>query len=75
MKLPTVWRPCKNGTVSLTGRVDNLLVKKAAMQDARNTRGVWQVKNHLKIWPTGIGPQSGLVPGADADVAQAVRAP
>jgi osmotically-inducible protein OsmY len=62
-----------NGVVSLTGRVDNLLAKKAAVQDARNTRGVWQVKNHLKIWPTGIGPQSGPVPGADAEVAQAVR--
>jgi len=63
-----------NGAVTLTGRVDNLLAKKAAVQDARNTRGVWQVKNHLKIWPTGIGPRSRPVPDADAEVAQAVRA-
>ena len=63
-----------NGVVTLTGRVDNLLAKKAAAQDARNTRGVWQVKNHLKIWPTGIGPRSKPVPDADAEVAQAVRA-
>lgn len=63
-----------NGVVTLTGRVDNLLAKKAAVQDARNTRGVWQVKNHLKIWPTGIGPRSKPVPDADAEVARAVRA-
>lgn len=63
-----------NGVVTLTGRVDNLLAKNAAAQDARNTRGAWQIKNHLKIWPTSIGPRSKPVPDADAEVAQAVRA-
>lgn len=63
-----------NGVVTLTGRVDSLRAKKAAEQDARNTRGVWQVKNHLKIWPTGVGPNSKPAPDADAEVARAVRA-
>lgn len=42
------------GTVTLTGIVDNLRAKKAAEQDARNTVGVWRVKNHLKVRPTEI---------------------
>jgi osmotically-inducible protein OsmY len=63
-----------SGVVTLTGRVDNLMAKKAAEQDARNTRGVWQVKNHLKIWPTGFGPDTGPMLGADAEVARAIRA-
>ena len=64
----------KNGVITLTGRVDSLQAKKAAEQDARNTRGVWQVKNHLKIWPAGVGPSSKPAPDADAEVARAVRA-
>jgi osmotically-inducible protein OsmY len=39
------------GTVTLTGAVDNLAAKRAAEQDARNTMGVWRVKNHLKVRP------------------------
>ncbi len=38
-----------NGVVTLTGVVNNLKAKRAAEQDARNTVGVWRVKNHLKI--------------------------
>ena len=40
-----------NGTVTLTGIVDNLKAKRAAAQDARNTTGVWRVKNYLKVRP------------------------
>lgn len=37
------------GMVTLTGTVDNLMAKKAAEHDARNTVGVWKVKNFLKV--------------------------
>lgn len=37
------------GTVTLSGVVDNLAAKLAAEQDARNTLGVWRVKNQLKV--------------------------
>lgn len=40
-----------NGVVTLTGVVDNLEAKKAAADDARNTVGVWRVRNLLKIRP------------------------
>jgi osmotically-inducible protein OsmY len=40
-----------NGVVSLTGIVDNLKAKKAAEEDAKNTMGVWRVKNYLKVRP------------------------
>lgn len=42
------------GIVTLNGVVDNLKAKKAAEQDARNTVGVWGVKNHLKVRPNKI---------------------
>jgi len=46
-----------DGTVTLTGVVDNLLAKRAAEMDARNTIGVRRVKNHLKVQPENtIGP-------------------
>lgn len=38
-----------NGTVTLSGVVENLKAKRSAEKDARNTLGVWRVKNHLKI--------------------------
>jgi osmotically-inducible protein OsmY len=38
-----------NGIVTLKGRVENLAAKQAAEEDAENTLGVWQVKNHLKV--------------------------
>ncbi|MEJ2054177.1 MAG: BON domain-containing protein [Calditrichaceae bacterium] len=44
----------KTGTVTLRGIVDNLKAKRAAEQDARNTIGVWRVKNHLKVQPAEI---------------------
>lgn len=40
-----------NGSVTLTGTVSNLRAKQAAEQDARNTIGVWRVKNYLKVMP------------------------
>ena len=37
------------GVVTLSGVVDNLKAKRAAEQDAKNTTGVWRVKNLLKV--------------------------
>jgi osmotically-inducible protein OsmY len=62
-----------NGMVTLTGRVDNLMAKKAAEQDARNTVGVWQVRNHIKVWSISNGTETSPIPSKDADVARAVR--
>ncbi len=39
------------GEVTLTGTVDNLRAKQAAASDARNTVGVWRVKNRVKVRP------------------------
>jgi len=41
----------EHGVVTLTGVVDNLKAKRAAEQDAKNTVGVWRVKNLLKVRP------------------------
>ena len=41
----------ENGVVTLTGTVDNLMARKAAAKDAKNTMGVWRVKNFLKVRP------------------------
>ncbi len=60
---PTV--EVKNGVVTLTGTVDNLKAKRAAEQDAKNTVGVWRVKNLLKVRPAK--------PLADDKVAQNVK--
>jgi len=38
-------------TVTLRGAVDNLQAKRAAEQDARNTVGVYWVKNQIKVRP------------------------
>lgn len=40
-----------NGRVTLQGTVDNLQAKRSAAKDARNTIGVWNVKNLLKVRP------------------------
>lgn len=40
-----------DGIVTLGGVVDNLKAKKAAGQNARNTIGVWRVKNHIRVRP------------------------
>lgn len=41
----------EDGIVTLTGTVGNLKAKNAAERDARNTVGVWRVKNLLKVRP------------------------
>ena len=43
-----------NGIVTLTGSVDGLRAKNAAEQDAKNTVGVFRVKNKLKVRPDMI---------------------
>ena len=40
-----------NGKAVLTGKVDNLLSKRAAGRTAGNTLGVYRVKNHLQVRP------------------------
>jgi osmotically-inducible protein OsmY len=42
-----------NGEAVLTGTVESLAAKRAAHQDARNTAGIWVVRNHLKVRPAG----------------------
>ncbi len=55
---PTVW--VDNGTVTLTGSVENLAAKRAAGQTARNTIGVWRVLNLLKVRPDERVPDNVL---------------
>jgi osmotically-inducible protein OsmY len=45
-----------NGKVTLTGTVDNLMARRAAERDAKNTVGVWQVENQIKVRP--VNPPS-----------------
>lgn len=56
------------GTVTLSGIVDNLEAKRAAGQAARNTLGVWRVRNQLKV-RTEIPSNEDL----ETDVAMALR--
>jgi len=60
------------GSVILTGKVDNLKAKRVAGQNARNTRGVWLVKNQIKVRP-GMGPNTIPMPDVDAEIARRVR--
>jgi osmotically-inducible protein OsmY len=55
----------ENGVVTLTGVVDNLRAKKAAEQDAKNTLGVWRVKNYLRVRPATLP--------SDAELEKAVK--
>ena len=41
----------EKGAVTLSGAVNNLQAKRAAEETAWNTRGVWRVKNLLKVRP------------------------
>ena len=54
------------GTVTLTGEVGNLRAKQAAAQDARNTIGVWRVKNHIKVRPVDPITDSEIVEDVEA---------
>jgi len=55
----------QNGIVTLTGSVDNLMAKYAAERDARNTVGVWHVKNYLSVRP--------VVPVADQELEKKIE--
>lgn len=55
----------ENGVVTLTGTVENLRAKRAAEQDAKNTVGVWRIKNLLKVRP--------VTPLADDKIAREVK--
>jgi osmotically-inducible protein OsmY len=41
-----------SGTVTLSGVVSNVKAKRAAARDARDTVGVWRVRNQLKVRPS-----------------------
>ena len=49
-----------NGIVTLTGVVDNIKAKNAAEQDAKNTVGVFSVRNYLKVRPAKPLPDDTL---------------
>ncbi len=48
------------GVVTLSGVVDNIKAKQSAEQDARNTVGVYAVKNHIKVRPVNPPPDDKL---------------
>ncbi|MFQ5935264.1 MAG: BON domain-containing protein [Acidiferrobacterales bacterium] len=48
------------GFVTLTGVVDNLKASKVAEKDARNTIGVWHVRNYIKVRPATTVPDERL---------------
>jgi osmotically-inducible protein OsmY len=48
------------GRVTLTGKVDNLEARRAAGDTARNTLGVWQVMNHLRVRPVTMTSDEAL---------------
>lgn len=51
----------EKGTVTLHGVVDNLKAKEAAAHDARNTLGVWRVRNLMKVRPEEVPADAVLV--------------
>lgn len=51
----------ENGTVTLHGVADNLKAKQAATHDARNTTGVWRVRNLMKVRPKEVPADDVLV--------------
>jgi osmotically-inducible protein OsmY len=54
-----------DGVATLTGTVDNLQAKWAAESEARDTLGVWRVKNYLRVRPA--------VARSDTEIANDVR--
>lgn len=50
----------EDAVVTLTGTVNNLRAKNSAVQDAKNTVGVWRVKDHIKVRPEIIPPNDSL---------------
>jgi osmotically-inducible protein OsmY len=61
----------EDGVAVLSGTVDNLAAKRAAEHDARNTVGVWNVRNHVRVRPEQ--DRADAAPG-DAETADNVRA-
>jgi osmotically-inducible protein OsmY len=55
----------RGGVVTLGGTVDNLEARRAAERDARNTVGVVDVRNHLRVRPRATA--------TDEELAQGVR--
>lgn len=55
----------ENGTVTLTGTVDNLAAKQAAEDDARNTVGVFRVNNRLDVRPAN--------PAEDTEITRKIK--
>jgi osmotically-inducible protein OsmY len=51
----------ENGVVTLTGVAETLKANRAAEQDAKNTWGVWRVKNLLRTRPANPVPDDKLV--------------
>jgi osmotically-inducible protein OsmY len=45
-----------HGAVTLSGQVHNVRARQVAEQDARNTVGVWSVRNHLNVRPDQMQP-------------------
>ena len=62
----------ETGVATLRGLVSSLQARKAAEADARNTRGVWQVRNHLKVRPE-MAPTTRPKPDFNAKLAEKVR--
>jgi osmotically-inducible protein OsmY len=55
----------KGGVVTLTGKVNSLQAKEAAEENAKNTIGVWYVRNYLKVRP--------LEPLTDLEIGKLIR--
>jgi len=62
----------ESGVVTLQGNVTLLAAARAAEADARNTAGVWMVKNLVKVRPA-IGPDYRPMPDAGSEMARNVR--
>jgi osmotically-inducible protein OsmY len=60
------------GVATLMGAVDNLKARKSAEQDAKNTVGVWRVRNLIKVRSTLSAPYRPAY-GASRDVAERIR--
>lgn len=65
---PTV--EVERGVVTLSGVVDSFTAKRAAEQVSRNTVGVWQVRNHLKIRPAERVSDEALVHRVESALAR-----
>jgi osmotically-inducible protein OsmY len=50
----------RDGKAILSGVVSNMKAKQAAETDARNTRGVWTVENHIRVRPDSLPANSVL---------------